>query len=190
MIDRRTLLVTLAGGILVVPLATGGQQPVKVWRIGFLTASVAEAGNPGIAAFRQRLRELGYVEGQNFTLEIRSAAGSSERIPGLATELVRLKVDVIVASGRGTQVAAQKATTSIPIVMVIAADPVGSGLVASLARPGGNITGLTVQYTDVAGKRLQLLKEVVPNLSRVAVLVEPSPSSARSPLSETEAGVT
>ena len=159
--DRRAFLGTLAGGLLAALLAAEGQQG-KVWRIGVLTASVVEAGHP-IAAFRQQLRELGYVEGQNVTLEI-------------------------VGSGRGSVEAAQLATTSIPIVMVIAADPVGSGFMASLARPGGNITGLTVQYTDVAGKRLQLLKEAVPNLARVAVVLESGgfPAARRS-VSEADA---
>lgn len=184
--DRRAFLGTLAGGLLAALLAAEGQQG-KVWRIGVLTASVVEAGHP-IAAFRQQLRELGYVEGQNVTLEIRSAEGRLEGLPGLAAELVRLKVDLIVGSGRGSVEAAQLATTSIPIVMVIAADPVGSGFVASLARPGGNITGLTVQYTDVAGKRLQLLKEAVPNLARVAVVLESGgfPAARRS-VSEADA---
>ena len=184
--DRRSFIGTLAGGLLAAPLAAEGQQG-KVWRIGVLTASLVEAGHP-IAAFRQQLRELGYVEGQNVTLEIRSAEGRLEGLLGLAAELVRLKVDLIVGSGRGSVEAAQLATTSIPIVMVIAADPVGSGFVASLTRPGGNITGLTVQYTDVAGKRLQLLKEAVPNLARVSVVLESGgfPAARRS-VSEADA---
>jgi putative tryptophan/tyrosine transport system substrate-binding protein len=159
---------------LAAPLAADAQTG-KVWRIGYLSASVADGGT-GFKAFQARLRELGYVEGQNVVLEVRSARNRPDALPGLATELVHLKVDVIVTGGRGTIEAAQKATTSIPIVMVIAADPVGSGLVASLARPGGNTTGLTVQYAEVSAKRLQLLKEVVPNLTRVAVLTEPGPS--------------
>jgi len=167
------------------PLAAEAQA--KVWRVGFLTSASAEAGNPRIATFRQRLSELGYVEGKNVALEIRSAEGIPERLPGLATELVRLKVDVIVAGGSPSIAAAKKATTSIPIVMVIGSDPVASGFVASFARPGGNITGVTLQNTDVAGKRLQLLKEAVPNLSRVAVLWEPGFQPARRSLSETEA---
>ena len=163
------------------PRAACRVAEAQVRRIGYLSASVADSG-AGLAAFRARLRELGYLEGQNVALEIRSAHNSLEALTGLATELVHLKVEVIVAAGRGTAEAAQKATTSIPIVMLNAADPVGAGLVESLARPGGDITGLTVQYTDVAGKRLQLLKEVVPSLSRVAVLVErgTSRSSVRS----------
>ena len=150
----------------------------QVRRIGYLSASVADSG-AGLAAFRARLRELGYVEGQNIAFEIRSAHNRLEALTGLATELVQLKVEVIVAAGRGSAEAAQKATTSIPIVMLNAADPVGAGLVESLARPGGNITGLTVQYADVAGKRLQLLKEVVPGLSRVAILVDAVPRDPR-----------
>ena len=168
------------------PLAADAQTG-RVWRVGYLSASVVEAGHAGFAAFRTRLRELGYVEGQNLAFEIRSARGKSEALAGLAAEIVNLKVDVIVAGGRGTVEAAQKATSSIPIVMVIAPDPVASGLVASLARPGGNTTGLTVQSTDVAGKRLQLLKEVVPNLSRVLVLLEPGPVPSQTRSSESEA---
>ena len=171
--------------LLAAPLAAEAQLE-KIRRIGYLSASVADA-SAGFTAFPTRLRELGHVEGQNIVLEIRSAHGRFEALSGLATELVHLKVEVIVAVGRGTIEAAQKATTSIPIVMVIAADPVGSGLVKSLARPGGNITGLTVQYTEISAKRLQLLKEVVPGLSRVAVLVEPGTRSARIRLSEEEA---
>ena len=173
-------LIRLAAFLAVVCLAApraADAQTGRVWRVGYMSSSTIDAGS-GFTAFRTRLHELGYVEGQNLVLEIRAARGKQETLPGLAAELVNLNVDVIVAGGRGTAEAAQKATTSIPIVMVIAADPVASGLVASLARPGGNVTGLTVQYSDVAGKRLQLLKEVVPNLSRVLLLVEPGPSPA------------
>ena len=121
-------------------------------------------------AFRQRLRELGYVDGQNIAFEVRSAEGRAERLPDLAADLVRLKVDVIVAGGTPAPLAAKRATTAIPIVMASAGDPVGSGLVASLARPGGNVTGLSLLVPELGGKRLQLLKEVVPGVSRVAVL--------------------
>jgi putative ABC transport system substrate-binding protein len=165
-------VITIAAVLLfAVPLAAGAQAE-KVLRIGYLVV-VAEVGEPG-AAFRQRLRELGYIEGQNVALVIRSADGRSDTFPGLAAELVRLKVDVIVTGTNPGVAAAQKATTSIPIVMTASTDPVASGFVASLARPGGNITGLTLQSPDLAGKRLQLLKEAVPNLSRVAILWDPS----------------
>jgi putative ABC transport system substrate-binding protein len=162
-------------------------QAGRVWRIGFLTTTVVEAENPGLVAFRQRLRELGYVEGQNVALEIRSTKGRPERFPSLADELVRLKVDVIVAGSNASIEPAQKATTTIPIVMVIVGDPVASGFVASLARPGGNITGLTAQAPDLAGKRLQLLKEAISNLSRVAILWEPGSPGARRSLAGFEA---
>ena len=187
--DRRRFLQAVAAGLLAAPLAAEAQAG-RVWRIGFLTSSVVEVGNSGLVAFRQRLRELGYVEGQNVALEIRSAEARPERFPGLAAELVRLKVDVIVASSNASIEPAQKATTTIPIVMVIAGDPLAAGFVASLARPGGNITGLTSQAPELAGKRLQLLKEAVPNLSRVAVLWEPGSPAARRSLSEAAAAAT
>jgi putative ABC transport system substrate-binding protein len=173
--------------VLAAPLAAAA-QPERVWRIGYL-ASVA-ADNPPRLAFRQRLRELGYVEGQNVVLEIRSSEGRVERFPALAAELVRLRVDVIVTGGDPPTGAAQKATSSIPIVMIAATDPIASGFVASLARPGGNVTGLTAQSQDVAGKALQLLKEAVPNLSRVAVLWDPTSPGSRRSLSEVEAAAT
>jgi putative tryptophan/tyrosine transport system substrate-binding protein len=154
-------------------------QAGKIWRIGYLTHEAAEAVNPARVSFRQRLRELGYVEGQNIALEMRAAEGTVERFPVLAAELVRLKVDVIVAGGDPATAAAQRATRSIPIVMVGASDPVSSGFVTSLARPGSNITGLTSQSQDLASKTLQLLKEAVPNLSQVAVLLDPVPGAAK-----------
>jgi putative ABC transport system substrate-binding protein len=158
------------------------QPPEKVPRVGYLLGG--SHSDPQrqrlLEAFRQGLRELGYVEGQNIAIESRWAEGKDDRFPALAADLVRSKVDVIVAgSGAATQ-AAQQATRTIPIVMSTVADPLGSGLVASLARPGGNVTGMTVMSPDVAGKQLQLLKEVVPKLSRVALLTNPdNPSSAR-----------
>jgi putative ABC transport system substrate-binding protein len=145
------------------------QQPTKVPRIGFLAASPASALSTRIEAFRQGLRELGYVEGKNIIIEWRSAEEKLDRLPALAAELVRLKVDVIVAAGPATTRAAKEATVTIPIVMGFAGDPVGSGFVASLARPGGNITGLSTLAPEISGKRLELLKEIIPKLSRVAV---------------------
>ncbi len=165
------------------PLAEA--QAGKAFRIGVLSA--AEPASTGVVPFRQGLRELGYVEGQNVALEIRSAEGRRDRLPALADELVRLNVDVILAVSNPAIVAARKATTSIPIVMVSATDPVGVGFVASLARPGGNVTGLTVQTPDVAGKRLQLLREVIANLSRVAVLWDPGYPGGRLQVGEAEA---
>ena len=146
------------------------QQPTKVPRIGFLTA-VSTSSSPGrIEAFRQGLRELGYVEGKNLVIEWRYAEGKPDRLPALAAELVRLKVAVILTTGAGATRIAKDATSSIPIVMGQDPDPVGSRFVATLARPGGNITGLSSLRTDLSGKRLELLKEILPKVSRVAVL--------------------
>ena len=146
------------------------QQPAKIPRIGYLTASSLSVNPARIEAFRQGLRELGYIEGKNIVIEWRSSEGKADRLPALAAELVRLKVDVIVTSGPVATRAAKEATTTIPIVMAQDIDPVGSGFVASLARPGGNITGLSTLRPEIGGKRLELLKEIVPRLSRVAVL--------------------
>ena len=160
--------------LLTAPLATGAPPVGKVWRIGVLAGGIATAESPRGASFRQGLRDLGYVEGQNLVLEWRSSGGQVERLPDLAAELVRLKVDVIVATDNPAIAAAQRATSTIPIVMVVAMDPVRTGFVDSLARPGGNITGLTFQGTDIQGKALQLLKAAVPTVSRVAVLWAPT----------------
>ena len=145
------------------------QQPAKVPRIGFLIGSSLSANSARIEAFRQGLRELGYVEGKNIVIEWRSAEGKLDRLPALAAELVRLKVDIIVTAGPIPTRAAKEATSTIPIVMAQDPDPVGNGFVASLARPGGNITGLATLAPELSGKRLELLKEIVPTLSRVAV---------------------
>jgi len=144
------------------------QQPTKVPRIGYLTNTSLSAGAANIESFRQGLRDLGYVEGKNIVIERRSGEGNRDRQRALAVELVRLKVDVIVAGGSGDIRAAKEATATIPIVMAQSGDPVGSGVVASLARPGGNITGLSTLRPELSGKRLELLKEIVPRLSRVA----------------------
>jgi putative tryptophan/tyrosine transport system substrate-binding protein len=170
----------LALGIVLTPPAAGAQPLARVVRIGFLGNASAFA-TPLVEAFRQGLREQGWVEGQTIAIEFRWAEGELERLPDLAAELVRLKVDVIVTSG-GTPVslAVKQATDTIPIVMTVGADPVGTGLVASLARPGGNITGLTLFTPELEGKRLELLKELVPGISRVAVLANPvNPATAR-----------
>ena len=149
--------------------AAAAQQLKKVPRIGFLTASSASSQASRLDAFRQGLRELGYVEGKNIVIEYRYAEGL-DRLPALAAELVRLKVDIIVTGGAAGTRTAKAATATIPIVMTQDPDPVGSGFVASLARPGGNITGLSTLAPDLSGKQLELLKEIVPKLSRVAVL--------------------
>jgi len=162
------------------------QQPKTTARIGFLGATSSSVEAARIEAFRDGLRELGYVEGKNTVIEWRWAEGKLERLPMLATELVRLNVDVIVAGGSTSTGAAKKATNKIPIVTAQVNDPVGSGLVASLARPGGNLTGLSTLVPEISGKRLEILKEVLPKLSRVVVLGDSTaPGNAQS-LKETE----
>ena len=156
--------------LLAVAVIAEAQQPKKVPRIGYLTGSSPSARSARIEAFGQGLRELGYVEGKNIVIEYRYAEGKLDRMPELAADLVRLNVEVIVTGGPLVTRAAKEATTTIPIVMTQDADPVGSGFVASLARPGGNITGLSTLSPEINGKRLELLKEIVPKLSRVAVL--------------------
>ena len=157
--------------LLVTPLAAPAQQPGKTARVGFLFFVTSPSLDE---AFRQGLHELGYVEGQNIAIEYRSAEGKSERLPGLAAELVRLKVDVIVAASPPATEAAKQATSTIPIVFAVSGDPVAAGLVASLARPGGNITGLASISPELVGKELELLKAVAPKVSRVAVLQNPN----------------
>jgi len=170
-------------------LSAEAQQPKKVPRIGFLGSLSASASSDQsrAEAFRQGLRELGYVDGKNIVIEYRYADGKFERLPGLAAELVRLKVDILVARGAPAAHAAKNATSTIPIVMGNAADPVGTGLVASLARPGGNITGLSDFNSGVITKRLELLKEVVPTVSRVAVLLNPANPTNPPQLKEVQA---
>ena len=162
------------------------QQPARSPRIGILLPPSASFNSARVEAFRQRLRELGYVEGKNIFFEYRYAEGKLERLPDLAAELVRLKVDVIVAAGPAGP-AAKKATATIPIVFATFANPVGSGLVSSLARPGGNITGLSLMTPDLDGKRLELLKESFPKVARVAFLWMPSGSMGNVPLKDMEA---
>jgi putative tryptophan/tyrosine transport system substrate-binding protein len=164
------------------------QQPKKVPRIGFLVPDSQSAASIRTEAFRQRLHELGYVEGQSIVIEYRFAEGKIDRFPDLAAELARLKVDIIVAAGgNGITRAAQQATNTIPIVMTNVLDPVGSGLIASLARPGGNITGLTAISSDLAGKRLELVKETFPKASRIAVLLDSGDASKVVELKEVQA---
>jgi putative ABC transport system substrate-binding protein len=175
--DRRAFLATAAAGMVVIPAAARAQHAGKVRRIGFL--SLQSGLNSTTEAFAQGMRELGYVEGRNLTVEYRWAARKEERLPELAAELVRLKVEVIVTAAAPAIEAAKRATSTIPIVMATSADPVGSGLVASLARPGGNVTGLSALSTDLAGKRLQLARELVPKATRVAVLAHRGASATR-----------
>ena len=172
--NRRKLLVVLGAGALAASLdAFSQQQPAKVPRIGLLSPDSPSDAARGHQAFRLGLRDLGWVEGKNISIEYRYAEGRRDRFPELAADLVRLKVDVIVVFAGTDAVAAQKATRAIPIVVAFAADPVDSGLAESLARPGGNVTGLSQMGTELTGKRLELLKETVPKLSRVAVLWNP-----------------
>jgi len=166
---RRRAFITLFGGAAAWPIAARAQQPGKLPTIGFLGQSTRSAGSEWVAAFVQRLRELGWIESRTVAIEYRWAEGRDERFAEIAAEFVRLKVDVIVTSGTAL-LAAKQATSVIPIVFAVANDPVGSGFVASLARPGGNITGLSLQSTDLAGKRLELLREVVPGLRGVAIM--------------------
>ena len=169
---RRREFITLLGGAPVAwPLAARAQQPAKLPTIGFLGASTPSAWSDYVAAFVQRLRELGWIEGRTVAIEYRWAEGRSERYAEIAAEFVRLKVDVIVTAGTAG-VAAKQATSVIPIVLPVANDPVGDGLVASLSRPGGNVTGLSLQALDLAGKQLELLREVLPGLRRLAVLAD------------------
>jgi putative ABC transport system substrate-binding protein len=169
--DRRAFIGTLAGGLLAAPLAAEAQQSGKVPYIGFISTT-SPGTSPAIEAFVQGLRDLGYVEGQNITVEWRWGRGRTERFPEFATDLVRLKVDAIVAANPPAGHAAQAATRTIPIVIPTMNDAVGDGFVASLARPGGNITGLSVHRREIERKQLQLFKEALPNLSRIALLVD------------------
>jgi putative tryptophan/tyrosine transport system substrate-binding protein len=168
---RRREFITLLGGAAVTcPLAVHAQQPAKLPTIGFLGAAAPSVASQWSSAFVQRLRDLGWVEGRNVAIEVRRAEGRGDRFAQIAAEFVRLKVDLIVTWSTESTLMAKRATSVIPIVFALSADPVGGGLVASLARPGGNATGLSVQNIDIAGKRLELLREVVPNLGRLAIL--------------------
>jgi putative ABC transport system substrate-binding protein len=170
MMERRVFIGVIAGGLLAVPLAGEAQQAAKVPRIAFLGNATAALEANLVGPFREGLREIGYVEGQNILIEYRWAEGKYERLPALIAELIALKVDVIVTAGTPASLAVKNATTSIPLVMVAVGDPVATGLVASLGHPGGNITGLTSIAAEMEGKRLELLREVVPKLSHIAVL--------------------
>jgi putative ABC transport system substrate-binding protein len=174
--DRRAFLGTLAGGLLAAPLATEAQPAGKVYRVGVLSPfSASFDALPSFEAFRQSLRELGYVEGRNLILERRWADERFDRLPNLASELVRLRVDVLVSAwGTPTALASKKATRTIPIVFAGVGDAVGVGLVASLARPSGNVTGSTFITEETIGKQLEFLKSVVPRISRVGVLINPA----------------
>ena len=169
-IGRRELLAALGGAAVAWPLAARAQQPRKLQTIGFMGQSTRSAASEWVAPFVQRLHELSWIEGRTVAIEYRWAEGREERIAQIAAELVRLKVDIIVTSGTPEVLAVKQATSVIPIVFATAGDPVATHLVDSLARPGGNVTGLSVQSDELAGKRIELLREVVPGLRRLAIM--------------------
>jgi len=190
--NRRDFVVAvvalLALGVVTVPLAAEAQQAGKVYRIGWLSAPTRASVENALQAFLRTLRDLGWVEGQNLIIEYRWAEGNVEQLPDLAAELVRRKVDVIVAPAGSAALAAKNATSSIPIVMIAPSDPVEMGLVASLRRPEANITGTVTPGREIFGKQLQILKETVPNASRVAILSNPAdPSFSLQMMREVEA---
>jgi len=173
MINRRKMIIALGASALVSPLSSIAQPAAKVWRIGFLGSANAQNYARYIDALRAGLRELGYVEGKNIVIEYRWADGDYARLPGLVAELVRLGVDVIVTHATPGTLAAKQATTTIPIVIAAIGDAVASGVVASLARPGGNITGTTFFNPELAAKRLEIIRDAVPRVRRVALLLNP-----------------
>jgi len=185
---RESIIAVVALGAAAGPIASFAQQQGKVWRVGFLSLSSASESVQNTAAFLKALRELGYIEGKNLVVEWRFAEGSFERLTGQAADLVQLKVDVIVAVASAAIGAAQKATTTIPIVMATTSDPVGSGFVKSLARPGGNIAGLSNMGGDTGAKLLDLLLTAVPKVSRVGVLVTPTSTTYRAISESVQAG--
>ena len=185
---RRREFITLIGGVAAVwPVGARAQQAAKLPTIGFLGAATRSAMSPRVDAFVQRLRELDWIEGRTVVIEYRWAEGREERFTEIAAELVRRKVDVIVTGGTAAVIAAKQTTSVIPIVFPVASDPVGGGLVASLARPGGNVTGLSLQFTDLAGKRLELLRELVPGLGRLAIMANAGASGAMLEMGEIKA---
>jgi len=187
-LDRRAFLGTLAGGLLAAPLAAGAQQPGKVYRIGLLDYSAPDpARQEWWKAFRQQMRQLGYVEGQNVRFEPRWAQSDYDQLQKLAAELVGLKMDLIVTGGTNAGIAAKRATSTIPIVMASGGDPVASGVAASLSQPGGNLTGMTSINRELAGKRLELLRNVAPRASRIAILWDERNEGNRLGVNDTEA---
>ena len=170
--SRRKFITLLGGAAAAWPLTARTQQATKLPTIGFLGAHMRSPSDPLVIAFVARLRELGWIEDHNVAIEFRWWDGNKDRLPEIVADFVRLKVDVMVLEGSAATLAAKQATSVIPIVFPVSADPVGAGLVASSARPGGNVTGLSLQLTDVAGKRLQLLREVIPGLQRLAIMVD------------------
>ncbi len=185
--SKKIFLWLLATVLLTTVLPAEAQQTKRVPKIGYLSASIRAAHAPSFVAFREGLRELGYLEGQNIMLEARFAEGKAERLPALVAELLSLKVDLILAGGSEAARPARQATTTIPIVVAHFEDPVGEGFVASLARPGGNITGLSRMSSDLAGKRVELLKETASAIRRVGVLLNPANPNNLLALREAEA---
>jgi putative ABC transport system substrate-binding protein len=187
--NRRKLVIALGAGALAAPFISFAQQQGKVWRVGFLAFRHVDFVDTDYSygPFRQGMHELGYVEGKNLVIEWRSAEGQAERLPGLAAELVKMKVDIIVAAGAQPASAAQKATATMPIVFGGIGDPVGGGFVKSLAHPGGNITGLTNISVDLGPKLLEMLLSMAPKLSRVAILLNPTNSAHASMLKNVQA---
>ena len=186
---RREFITLLGGAAAAWPLAARAQQPAKLPTIGYLGTAGASAWAPWTAAFVQRLHELGWIEGRTVAIQYRWAEGRTDRFAEIAAEFVRIKVDVIVTGGNAA-VAAKRASSAVPIVFAIVDDPVGSGLVTSLARPGGNVTGLSMQSTDLAGKRLALLREVVPGLRRLAIMANVDFPAAAQEMDEIQAAAT
>jgi len=191
---QRRMFIAGAVSVLAAPLAAEAQQVGKAFRLGFLLAGAADGSRaPDFLSltrykpFLDGMRELGYVYGEHFSVETRSAQGRLERLPSLATELLDLKVDVILVPSTPHVLAAKNATSTVPIVMTVPGDPVGDGLVASLARPGGNLTGLTLAVVELSGKRLEILKEALPRLRRVAVLTDPGFGQNERGFAETQA---
>jgi len=184
---RIGLAVVLALGLFAAPDGAGAQQVGKVWRVGYLAAGAGSENQTYLNVFRQGLRDLGYVDGQNIVIEYRWGEGKYEQLPKLVHELVKMNVDVIVAVNAPSAQAAKETTTKIPIVMIALVDPAAAGLVASLPRPGGNITGLSNIAPELVGKHLELLKEVVPKISRVAVLGNPANPGTAPQLREAKA---
>jgi ABC-type uncharacterized transport system substrate-binding protein len=184
---RREFITLLGGAAVSWPVGAQAQQPAKLPTIGYLGSSTALAQSGWLGAFIQRLRELGWIEGRTMVIDYRWAEGRRERATEFAAEFVRLKVDIIVTSGAVNVIAAKQATSAIPIVFAVTADPVGAGLVANLARPGGNVTGLSAQSTDFAGKQLELLREVLPNLGRLAIIANADSPGAVLEMGEVQA---
>jgi putative tryptophan/tyrosine transport system substrate-binding protein len=182
---RREFMTLVGGAVATLPLAARAQQPGKIPTIGFLSVSTPAAWSHFVAAFEQRLGELGWVNGRTVAIVYRWAEGRSERFVEISAEFVRLKVDVIVTGGSAV-LAAKKATSEIPIVFALANDPLGAGLVASLSRPGGNVTGLSLQGPDIGSKRLGLMREGLPGLQRIAIIANPASPQAASELDEAQ----